>query len=132
MVKLSHTTLIRLSNGGRTLAQSNAAKTLITKEEEDVVINYTLLQTNVTKHGITEERTWGVNEIGCQPSGGVQERVMGAKRKGPMYQQRNGNRETITVLVTICANGTATPPAIIFKGSAYQALWKQNNPANAS
>jgi len=57
---------------------------------------------------------------------------MGARKAGPQYPQRGGNRENITVIVTICADGTTTPPAVIFKGQAFQVKWKQDNPANAS
>jgi hypothetical protein len=48
------------------------------------------------------------------------------------YQQRGGTRENITIIVTICADGTSTPPAVIFKGNAYQVKWGENNPLNAS
>ena len=63
---------------------------------------------------------------------GKQERVMGKRKPGPHYQQEGGSRKNTTVIVTICADGTAPPPAVIFKGKAYQASWKDNNPANAS
>jgi len=35
----------------------------------------------------------------------------------------------MTVLVTICTNGTALPPAVIFKGKGYLMKWHQDNPA---
>jgi hypothetical protein len=93
---------------------------------------YELLGDTVKKYDITEDRTWGVDEIGIQGSMGMPERVMGAHKLGPQYQQRDGDRENITVLETICANGMSIPPAVIFKGSAYQVKWVQDNPANAS
>lgn len=51
--------------------------------------------------------------------------------KQVQYQQRDGNWENITVIVTIGTDGSSTPPAVIFKGKAYQAKWKQDNPTNA-
>jgi hypothetical protein len=93
---------------------------------------YELLGDTVKKYDITEDRTWGVDEIGIQGSMGMPERVMGAHKLGPQYQQRDGDRENITVLETICADGMSIPPAVIFKGSAYQVKWVQDNPANAS
>lgn len=74
---------------------------------------------------------YGTDEVGCNPADGQKERVIGARKNGPQYQQRDGVRENITVIVTICADGTSTPPAVIFEGQAYQVLRKQNNPANA-
>jgi hypothetical protein len=58
------------------------------------------------------------------------ERVMGGKQPGPQYQQRDGDRENITVIVTIWAGGS-TLPTVSFKGSAYQVKWQQDNPAKA-
>jgi hypothetical protein len=49
-----------------------------------------------------------------------------------VYQQRSGDRENITVIVTICGDGMTTPPAVIFKGEGFQVSWKQENPLNAS
>jgi hypothetical protein len=83
-------------------------------------------------YGIEEECTYGSDEIGCNPAEGRKERVMGSRKPGPQYQQRDGNRENVTVIVTICADGTSTPPAVIFKGQGYQVKWKQNNPADAA
>ena len=74
-----------------------------------------------------------MDEVGVQARGNERERVATKRQKtGPQYQQRSGTRENTTVLVTICADGTSTPPAVIFKGSAYQVSWANNNPLNAS
>jgi len=57
---------------------------------------------------------------------------MEAQKKGLHYQQVVGSQENTTVLVTICADGSALPPAVIFKEKAYQTDWNKNNPAKAS
>ncbi|SJK99862.1 uncharacterized protein ARMOST_03173 [Armillaria ostoyae] len=93
---------------------------------------FTMLGKVIKKYDIAEELTYGTNEIGCSGSTGQRERVMGAHDRQPHYQQIGGSRENVTVIVTICADGTSTPPAVIFKGRAYQVNWKQDNPANAS
>ena len=94
---------------------------------------FSLLQQTITDYGIEEECTYdGTDEIGCNPAEGRKERVMGSRKPGPQYQQRDGSRENITVIVTVCADGTSTPPAVIFKGQGYQVKWKQNNPADAA
>jgi hypothetical protein len=91
---------------------------------------YELLGDTVTKYDINEDWTRGVDEIGIQGSMGMPERVMWAHKLGPQYQQRDGDWENITVLETICANGTSIPPAVIYKGSTYQVKWAQDNPAD--
>lgn len=94
---------------------------------------FTLLGDTMTHYHIDDAAlVYGTDEVGCNPADGRKERVIGARKNGPQYQQRDGVRENITVIETICADGTSTPPAVIFKGQAYQVSWKQNNPANAS
>jgi len=81
---------------------------------------------------IPPELIYGVDESGIQEGIGTRERVLGAVHKKVQHQQRSGERENITVIVTICADGTSIPPAVIFKGEGFQASWKQDNPLNAS
>ena len=92
-----------------------------------------LIESIVKKYGIREATTFGSDEVGVQSRGSERERVAtSSKKKGPQYQQRAGTRENTTVIVTICADGTATPPTVIFKGAAYQVSWGDDNPLNAS
>jgi hypothetical protein len=207
LIRLSYSTLARLAVGGKTKAETNAAKGWLTKEETIQVITYVqelgnrgfplshkrlcehvneilstrlgdsftgvgvkwtnrfvekhadclktswsrpldskrgravnphtnkawfnLLEGVFKKHDIDEDCIYAADEIGISPDSGEHERVIGSKRPGPQYQQCTGSRENITVIVTICADGTATHPAVILKGNAYQVKWKQDNPANA-
>jgi hypothetical protein len=92
-----------------------------------------LLGETIDKYNITPCNIYGTDEVGIQTQGGGErEHVFGPRTKAAPYQQRSGTRENITVIVTICADGTTTPPAVIFKGSAYQVSWGENNPFNAS
>jgi len=92
-----------------------------------------LLGDTITKYKIKEENTYASDEVGIQAQGGGEcEYVFGPCMKAAPYQQRSGTRENITTIVTICTDGTTTPPAIIFKGNAYQVKWGENNPLNAS
>ena len=87
----------------------------------------------IEKYNIKAENTYGSDEVGIQAQGGAErEYVFGPRTKAAPYQQRSGTRENITTIVTICADGTSTPPAVIFKGSAYQVKWGESNPLNAS
>ncbi|TFK21792.1 hypothetical protein FA15DRAFT_546255, partial [Coprinopsis marcescibilis] len=75
-----------------------------------------LLDTTLKEHDFAPENIYGVDEVGFNTYGADREYVIGPKsKKGPQYQRRTGNRENITVIVSICADGTAPPPAIIFK-----------------
>jgi CRISPR/Cas system CSM-associated protein Csm2 small subunit len=48
---------------------------------------YKILDDTVKKYDITEERMFGTDEIVLQGSMGMLERVMGACKLGPQYQQ---------------------------------------------
>jgi hypothetical protein len=81
---------------------------------------------------IPDELIYGADESGFQQGIGQRERVIGARNEKTQHQQRSGNRENITALVTICGDGTGIPPAIIYKGNGFQVNWVQENPLNAS
>ncbi|KAF8805870.1 hypothetical protein BYT27DRAFT_7212612 [Phlegmacium glaucopus] len=81
---------------------------------------------------IAPECTWAMDEAGFQANGGEGwGKVIGAKGKKIQYQQQAGSRETMMVLLTIGANGTALPPRVIFTGKGYLVKWKQDNPVKA-
>lgn len=93
---------------------------------------FKLLGETIKDNNIPEELQYGVDETGVQPGGGLRERVIGPKGKKVQHQQQDGNRENITVIATICADGTSLPPAVLFKGQAFQVKWAQDNPTKAS
>ena len=91
-----------------------------------------ILETGNDGSPISEENIYGSDESAFQTGiGSSNEKVIGAAGKCIQHQQKTGNRENITMIVTICADGTSIPPAVIFKGSKYLVKWKQDNPANA-
>lgn len=81
---------------------------------------------------IPPELMYGGDETGIQEASGQKEKVFGKRGKRTVHQERTGSRENITVLVTICADGSALKPAVIYKGKGFMTKWKQNNPTNAS
>lgn len=93
---------------------------------------FTLLEGAMTSLGIEEDCIWAADETGFQPGGGNKERVFGPSGAKIQYQQRDGNRENITVMVTICADGTEIPPTVIYKGKAFGTQWHHNNNLGAS
>jgi hypothetical protein len=92
---------------------------------------YTLLGETLEKYDINAENTYMVDEIGIQTGEGRCKHVLGACKAGPQYQQCDGNRENITILITICADSTSILPTVIYKGQGYLVKWEQDNPANA-
>jgi len=92
-----------------------------------------VLDTGDDGGSLLPKNIYGSDETGFQTGTGLSNRkVVGPAGKRIQHQQKTGNRENITVMVTICADGSLpVPPAVIFKGNKYLVKWKQDNPANA-
>ena len=91
---------------------------------------FELLHTHL--ENVEPDCIWAADETGIQTGAAVHERVIGRKGKNLQHQTRQGTHENITVIVTIAADGTSIPPAIIYKGQGFLASWKQDNPLGAS
>jgi len=92
---------------------------------------FRLLKDVTEEYDIPDELVYGADETGIQTGVGTTERVIGPAGAKMQHQQRSGNRENITVLPTICADGTSVPPTVIYKGEAFQTKWLQDNPLDA-
>jgi hypothetical protein len=77
------------------------------------------MKETLERENIDEDCIWAADETGFQPGGGPKQRVFGPAKKKTQHQQRDGNRENITVMVTICADGESIPPLAIYKGQAF-------------
>jgi len=79
------------------------------------------------------ENIYGMDETGVQLGYSTRQRVIGAKGKRVQHLQSDASKEMVTVIVTICADGTAIPPTAIYKGVYFLERWlEQENPANMS
>ncbi|KAJ3499049.1 hypothetical protein NLJ89_g10141 [Agrocybe chaxingu] len=92
---------------------------------------FKLVREKIHNKGIKPENIYGMDESGFPPSDQGMQCVVG--RRGSKIQHKAGsaNQENITVLVTICANGTALKPTVIFKGQRILAKWTQGNISEA-
>ncbi|KAF5378494.1 hypothetical protein D9615_007116 [Tricholomella constricta] len=81
---------------------------------------------------VPDELVYGADETGIQSGVGGRERVFAPASASVQHQRRSGDRENITVLPTICADGTYLAPTTIFKGDGFQVKWCQENPLNSS
>ena len=60
------------------------------------------------------------------------QRVIGRRGTKTQHAQGSADRENVTSIITICANGTVLKPSIIFKGQNVMKKWGDNNVSNAS
>ena len=91
-----------------------------------------LLEHTINEYGIQEDTLWAADESGFQPGTGQSQCVIGSVKQKIQHQQQDGNRENITVMVTICADGETIPPLVIYKGQTFSTNWHQDNILDAS
>ena len=92
---------------------------------------FTILKQLREDFNIPDELVYGADKTGIQTGIGVTERIIGPADANMQHQQWSGNRENITVLPTICADGTSLPPTVNYKGESFQTKWLQENPLDA-
>ncbi|CEL61987.1 hypothetical protein RSOLAG1IB_04738 [Rhizoctonia solani AG-1 IB] len=93
---------------------------------------FKMLGEMMEEYGFDPDIIFNMDETGIHPDSGSGEKVIGPLGQKTIYQTRNGSPENITVIATICADGTSIPPVVIFKAKHYQVQWNQENPINAS
>lgn len=93
---------------------------------------FDLLEKTLKEHNIDQDCIYAADETGFMPGRACRSKVIGKAHTKGQHRKESGNRQNITVMPTICADGTSIPPLVIFAGCAYQVSWKQSNPLHAS
>ncbi|KLO14845.1 DDE-domain-containing protein, partial [Schizopora paradoxa] len=93
---------------------------------------YDLLESVITEHNIEPDCIFAMDETGFMPGRACTSKVIGKAGNRSQHSTESGNRNNITVLPVICADGTSIPPLVIFQGKAFSVNWLQNNPLKAS
>ena len=78
---------------------------------------YDTLQDLLEKYNIPEENIYNMDEMGIQLGMGKQVRAFVDRDQKCVFQVEDGDRELVTVMECIWADGTAIPPSVIFKGA---------------
>lgn len=73
-----------------------------------------------------------MDETYMPPEFAQMRQVIAGKGKSVQYEQGGSSRETITVLITICADGSTLCPNVIFKAKRFAPEWFEDNVANAT
>lgn len=108
--------------------------TPITKDQ-----HFRCIEGTQKEYDIPEELDYGMDESCIMFGVGAKQRVfgrakkVGGKRVKQSHARQDGNRETLTVVETICADGTSLKPTVIMKGKYIQKDWggPENNPIGA-
>lgn len=93
---------------------------------------FSLVKQWIVDNGILPKNIYGMDESGFPPALQGRQRVVGARGTKTQHKQGGANRENVTALVTICADGTTVKPMVIFKGKNLMKAWFSNNVTKAT
>lgn len=93
---------------------------------------FKILKEQIVENGILPENIYGMDESGFPPSNQGSQRVIGRAGNKIQHKQGGANRENVTAVVTICADGSTLRPLVIFKGEYLMKRWIKDNVCDAS
>lgn len=94
---------------------------------------FAIVKAEIADKGIPPENIYAMDESGFPPSNQGTSRVVGRRGMKLQHKQGTANRENVTAIVTISADGTYLSPLIIFKAKYLRKNWIEpaRNIANA-
>jgi hypothetical protein len=92
---------------------------------------FDMLDELIKEYDIAPENLYNMDKKGIQLSIGAKVAVMVDRDQKTAYSIEDGNRELVTVIEAICADGSAVQPAVIFQAKRRNAEWGRDNPSNA-
>ena len=95
--------------------------------KENISGYFALIKERISDPKVPPERVWSMDETQANPDGTPTQRVVGESSLRRQHQQGQSNKQTITVLVTIGADGSTISPTVVFKGKKVFTSWKQDN-----
>jgi hypothetical protein len=85
---------------------------------------FQLVRNTIEKYGILDTDIYNFDETGFQMGVVSTAKVItGAERSNRPVSVQPGNREWVTAIDCICADGQSLPPVIIFEGKMHQSTW---------
>lgn len=92
---------------------------------------FAILAEVIKEYGILPGNLYNMDEKGIQLGIGAKIAAMVDRDQQTVYSIEDGNRELVTVIEAICADGSAIHPSVIFQGLRRNSEWGRNNPCNA-
>ena len=92
---------------------------------------FQLLQAQYNKLNFDCKNIYTMDESGLPFGIGEKVKVIAHKMTKRPHVQCDGNHENVSVIVTICTNGSFVPPVVIFKGQNINSKWLIDNPLEA-
>ena len=92
---------------------------------------FDMLADVMKEFNILPENLYNMDEKGIQLGIGARITAMVDRDQRTVYSIEDGNRELVTVIETVCADGSVLHPSVIFQGLRRNAEWGRENPCNA-
>jgi helix-turn-helix, Psq domain/Tc5 transposase DNA-binding domain len=92
---------------------------------------FEVLQEVIETYDIPPENIYNANEKGIQLGIGKKVLAFFDRDQKDVYSVEDGDRELVTVIEAVCADGTAIRPSVIFKAKRRDLEWGRINPCNA-
>lgn len=95
--------------------------------------HFRCVKDSTEKYEIIPENDYGMDESPIMLGFSGTRRVVGRTGAKRQHSRRDGSRESLTVVETICADGTVLKPTVIFQGKTFAKDWggRENNPIDA-
>ncbi len=84
---------------------------------------FELVRSTIQKYDIRQEDTYNMDEKGLALGGADKARVICPKTSFQVYKSQDGNREWVSLIECISADGRLLAPFIIFKGKRHMKAW---------
>lgn len=92
---------------------------------------FDMLTDVIKEYNILPENLYNMDEKGVQLGIGAKITAMIDCDQKTVYSIEDGNRELVTIIEAICADGAILHPSVIFQGVRRNSEWGRNNPCNA-
>lgn len=92
---------------------------------------FEMLTDIIKEFKILPQNLYNMDEKGIQLGIGARITAMIDREQKIVYSIEDGNRELVTVIETICADGSVLHPSVIFQGRRRSPDWGRENPCNA-
>ena len=92
---------------------------------------FDLLEETIERYNIPPENIYNMDEKGIQLGIGQKVKAFVDRDQKDVYSVEDGNRELVTMIEAISADGWSMHPSAIYQGKRRDLEWGRNNPCNA-
>jgi hypothetical protein len=97
----------------------------------NITAYFNMLCTLITQYNILPQNIYNMDEKGVMLGKGLRQHVLVDWNIKTVHSIEDGNRQNITIIKCVCADGSSIQPCVIFKGKRNNLTWGDVNPCKA-